>query len=171
MKDFYLRIIGYLSKLSNFNEFKDVLKSVFIVCQSKGIDNAEVEKNKRYLLDLIKFHSCNFCPEDCMCDFCTELKLENENVMENDEESEEGNLEKDGESKEGNYKDYQNEVKRIQKDALNYITENESSNEFYCPHLVKNISTLCSEFVVWTNIMTDHFKSNNTVATSGRSES
>ena len=161
VKDFYLRIIGYLSKLDNFSEFKAIIKSVFIVCQSKGTDhNSEVNVNTKHLLELIKFHTISYCAEDCICDFCNEHKLGIENVTEiEDKESEESNL-----------KMIKKEIKNIQKDALNYITDS-GNNQFFCPNLVKNFIILCAEFAVWTNIMTKHFKSNNIVATSGRSES
>ena len=98
VRDFYLRIIGYLSKVSDMNEFKLILKSVFIVCQSIGVDNySEVEKNMKYLLDLIKFHKCRYCTEDCVCDFCIECKLDDnnfdsKNIIDNNQGEDESNL-------------------------------------------------------------------------------
>lgn len=74
VKDFYLRIISYLSTSKSYEDFMKVIKLVFIVCLSPGIgdDSCEAALSSTYLFNVIKTHECKYCEESCTCDFCNE---------------------------------------------------------------------------------------------------
>lgn len=77
VKDFYIRIIGFLSKISNYEEFMKVVFYVFLVCQSPKVgDGTKVFSSLDELKNCIKFHSIDQCKEDCTCDYCCESTLD-----------------------------------------------------------------------------------------------
>ena len=101
--------MGLLSKLNNFSEFKAVINSSFIDCQLNGIaENSEVNNNTKHLLESIKFHTISYCAEFCICPFCNEHNLGDENAIEIEDKESGGSY----------FKMIEKEIKNIQNDAL-----------------------------------------------------
>lgn len=159
VKDFYIRIIGYLSTVTSLDEFFDIIQSTFAVCQSPGIDST-VQKHQDNLINVIKFHVIALCPDDCDCDNCNrENKLSDQDDIASDEDCS------------NDLSTIKTKIAQIVNEALLLQCKNNQHNEYYCLNFVNNFSALCEECIAWTNVATKFFKSDNLVASSGRSES
>lgn len=157
VKDFYTRLIGFLSKIESATEFFKIIRWIFTVCQNS--DRSVVSAELGFLFELIKFHEIQKCSKDCECDECCgELKLA-------DSEEEDNYVDSEVVPIKSIIEEIIEETRRSSNKAEN------SSNKYYCPNFIVNFSALCQEFVAWTNAATKFFSSQNLVATSGRSES
>lgn len=172
VKDFYIRIIGYMSKIESYSDFRKIVFDVYVICQSPKIDiegsSSKTWSSLENLKECVKLHPNSYCEESCCCDFCIEtstldITLEDEDF---DFESEQiGQKEVDV---------ILNEINDLKVSALKYISSenNHRDNDYYCNELTSKdfITGLFTEYPTWTNIMVDIFRTTIKVATSGRSE-
>ena len=162
-KDFYVRLVGYISKLKNLPELLEIAKNIFLVCQSPGMNSEKVKDAIKYLLDCIKGEKVDYCPEGCTCDYCSQPtaanNTENPNVKETESREKDETIEIDFES----------ELTTLAEKARDEISDGDE-NIYYCPDFLKNFIPLCAEYPTWTNIMMSVFKTEIDVPTSGRSE-
>lgn len=162
VKDFYVRLIDYLSKATNYKKFIEVIMDIFIVCQSpKTAEGSKISNSSDNLINCIKFHPAEeyCCDEGCTCDICDNLILES--------------LEVNNQSNAKKTKDtVLDDIKNIKVSALSFACKDKNlpDNLYFRPELAKNIAVLFSEYPVWTNIMMEKFNTDIDVATSGRSE-
>lgn len=158
VKDFYLRIIGRLSKTTSVDEFMKIIRGTFIVCQNpkKNI----VQNSLELLFDLIQSHEIEQCKDQCQCDKCKESNPEQE-VDEDDI---------DEQSIDSQSSLMKRTIRQIIAETSPPNQDEKSDHDYYCPNFAVNFSVLCEEFIAWTNVATEFFDSKNLIATSGRSE-
>uniref|UniRef100_A0ABD2WRP7 USP domain-containing protein n=1 Tax=Trichogramma kaykai TaxID=54128 RepID=A0ABD2WRP7_9HYME len=169
VKDFYVSLVGFLSKVVNYQQFIETVKNIFVVCQSPEITiDSFADTALKNLINVIETHTIKKCEKDCDCDSCNELTLVDLDEDENDSESKSDNGSDNKCDNSNNV--LMNDIMKLQKNSEHLISKKGEENKYYCPDVMKNFLNLFSEYPIWTNIMIKKFNTNIEVATSGRSK-
>ena len=158
VKEFYLRCIGYCIEIESMELLEEFLSSIFIISQSKSCEQNSVcfQKTESLLETFETFHDNN--------ELINEVLSKKVSVF----YKEEPNADLLSNNIVSNY------IERVFEEASNdFSLEDEidsTPNFMTCPEIKSNIIYLFSQFVAWTNVLRNHYKSPEKVASSSRSE-
>lgn len=155
VKTFYMLIMGYLTKITNFQELENVIKSVIILCNSEGCglnqnkSESLAEQALKYLHDIIKGN--------------TDINniIENENIKKDISAAEALLLNDKDTQKRFENNTIDNWVNVLFEDAINVVSsapQAEAINSYYAPSITSKIKNLLHYFPLYTSIMVNAFK-------------
>lgn len=156
VKTFYMLIMGYLTKITNFQELENVIKSVIILCNCEGCglnqnkSESLAEQALKYLHGIIKGN--------------TDINniIENENIKKDISAAEALLLNDKDTQKRFENNTIGNWVNVLFEDAINAVSsapQAEAINSYYAPSITSKIKNLLHKyFPLYTSTMVNAFK-------------
>lgn len=155
IKELYIKAIGFMSSLKNFNLFIQLLTAVFVLSENQ-FTNTKISKYKNWLITKLETYS--------LAEFDDQEEDEKPVVDSfNYEEEDENFLQEIPQ-------DMTEFINSIHSEAMKNTAISGTKNCYECPGFSRNMKNLCKHFTAWTAVMVPFYESADEVATSTGSE-